>query len=221
MNEFEKDRLEKDILPHLREITELFVIVNEEIIRAEEINPEKKADIQVINELRNTLTHLMRIFTAYFEIERDYNSGYVEVNLEKAFGHVYRAGYDTLDWTALYLRSYIADEMKPYSSETINSVFPEYYKDIKPDLESINNLIVDRRLKKDVGDPHIEDFLEYIKIVKKIRRYYDSVLRKKSSLIEYEEKIKKERGIKIITELIVGVLIAIIFAFIGYFWGIK
>lgn len=90
MNNIEKDRLDKEIFPTLREITELFIIVNAEIIRAEEINPEKKADIQVINELRNTLTHLMRIFTSYFEIERDYDSEYVKLNLEKAFGHVYR-----------------------------------------------------------------------------------------------------------------------------------
>ena len=40
---------EKDIQPRLKNITELYIMVNEAILRAEEINPEKKADIQVIN----------------------------------------------------------------------------------------------------------------------------------------------------------------------------
>jgi len=216
MNNIEKDRLDKEIFPTLREITELFIIVNAEIIRAEEINPEKKADIQVINELRNTLTHLMRIFTSYFEIERDYDSEYVKLNLEKAFGHVYRAGYDTLDWIALYLRNYITNEISPFSSETLTSVFPEYYKDIKPDLEDINNLIAGKRLEKDVGNPSSENFLEYIKIVKRLRGYYNEVLQKKSSLIEFEEKLKKEQGSKIIIEIIIASFIAFFFFILGY-----
>ena len=185
------DRFEKDICPDLKKITELFVMVNEAILRAEEINSEKKADIQVINELRNTLTHLMRIFTAYFEIERDYDKEYIQLNLNKAFGHIYRAGYDTLDWTALSLRMQISEEIHPFSLETIKSVFPEYYRDIRPDLEVINERIVKRRAEKDVGDPKAENFVEYVKIVEKIREYFDTALRKKNSLIDYEKKVKK------------------------------
>ena len=161
----------------------------------------------------------MRVFASYFEIERNYEYEYVRINLDKALGHVYRAGYDTLDWTALYKRKYISDEIAPFSLETINSIFPEYYKDMRPDLESINELIAKKRLEKDVGNPNIENFVEYVKIVEKIHSYYDEVLKKKSSLIEYENKLKKKERRNLIRMILVGIFLVIVSVIIGYFVG--
>lgn len=81
-----------DVQDKLRELTELYIIVDDVVKYSEEIDHKKKADIQTINELRHTLTHLMRVFASYFELERNYDSEYVEINFNKAFGHVYRAG---------------------------------------------------------------------------------------------------------------------------------
>ena len=82
----------------------------------------------------------------------------MKLNLNKAFGHVYRAGYDTLDLTTLFLQQYIAKEIARFSLETINSVFPEYYKDIRPSLEEIKDEIGKKRRQKDVGDHNCENF---------------------------------------------------------------
>ena len=182
---------DKDIQDRLKELTELYTIVKEIVIYSEENDPEKRADIQVINEMRNAFDHLMRLYAAYFGIEHNADSEYMKINLDKAFAHVYRAGYDALDRTTLFLRKYIANEMGDFSLETINSVFPEYYRVIRTDIEEINEAIAKGRVRKDVGNPNFESFIDYVKLMKKLGSYYKEVLKKKSSLIEYEDKLKK------------------------------
>ena len=61
-----------DVQDKLRELTELYIIVDDVVKYSEEIDHKKN-----------------------FELERNYDSEYVEINFNKAFGHVYRAGYDT------------------------------------------------------------------------------------------------------------------------------
>jgi tetratricopeptide (TPR) repeat protein len=189
---------DKEVQNSLRNLTELYIIVHEIVLFSEEIDPEKKADIQAINELRHTLTHLMRVFASYFELERDYDSEYMELNLKKAFAHVYRAGYDTLDRTTLFLRQYISEEMKIYSLETINLVFPEYFKDIRPAIEELTDDIVQRRGEKYEEEPNFENFLKYANLMKTVYGYYKKVLKKKTALIAYEEKLKKKKRRKLL-----------------------
>lgn len=217
-----------DVQDKLRELTELYIMVDDVVKYSEEIDHKKKADIQTINELRHTLTHLMRVFASYFELERNYDSEYVEINFNKAFGHVYRAGYDTLDRTTLFLRQYIAEEMGIFSLKTINSVFPEYYKDIRPEIEELTDAIVKRRGEKDVGDPNFENFQKYANLMKTVYGYYKKVLKKKSALIEYEDKLKeeekevddksekKERK-NLIRMILALIFVAIVSGIIGYF----
>lgn len=49
--------VDKDIQDRLKELTELYIIVKEIIIYREEIDPEKRTDIPVLNELRNAFDH--------------------------------------------------------------------------------------------------------------------------------------------------------------------
>ena len=85
-------KFDEEILGSLKDLTELYILVKEIILFGEEADPDKKTDLQPINELRNGFDHLMRVFASYFEVEREYDKIYVKRNLEKAFGHVYRAG---------------------------------------------------------------------------------------------------------------------------------
>lgn len=147
----------------------------------------------------------MRVYAAYFKIEHEANSAYIQINLDKAFAHVYRAGYDTLDWTTLFLREYIANEMKEFSLEAINFVFPEYYREIRPDIEEINEAIAKVRFGKDIGEPNFVSFIGYVKQMKKLGDYYKEVLKKKSSLIEYEGKLKKEWRRGLVVKILVGI----------------
>ncbi len=309
---------DNDVQDRVKELTELYIIVKEIVLYSEEIDPENRADISVINELRNAFDHLMRVYAAYFEIQHDYeflfswdfipgddndklkmylknrldivwagnakisksddgktirifnaehsseieinkkkekatlrinnartndlkvkkengklniydyDSKYVELNLNKALAHVYRAGYDTLDRTTLFLRKYIADGMEIFSLETINSVFPEYFKDIKPEIEELTDVIVKRRIEKDVGDQNFENFQKYATLMKTVYGYYKDVLKKKSALIEFENKLKKEKNEaedrlekkekrKLIRTIIAGISVVIVSTIILYF----
>jgi len=94
----------------LRELTELYIVTKELLLRAEEI-PDRKADIQAIKELRDAFDHLMRANATIFGLKdsatdpQDFDQNeYIFRNTDKAYGHVYRAGYDTLDWICLKLR---------------------------------------------------------------------------------------------------------------------
>ena len=63
---------DNDVQDRVKELTELYIIVKEIVLYSEEIDPENRADISVINELRNAFDHLMRVYAAYFEIQHDY-----------------------------------------------------------------------------------------------------------------------------------------------------
>ena len=71
---------DKDVQDRFQELTELYLIVKEIVIYSEENDPENKANIQVITEFRNVFDDLMRVYAAYFEIERVYDSEYVVNN---------------------------------------------------------------------------------------------------------------------------------------------
>ncbi|MBN1761785.1 MAG: hypothetical protein JW878_01730 [Methanomicrobia archaeon] len=206
--------LVQDVEGSLRDLTELYIVVKEIVIFSEEIDKDKKADIQILNELRNAFDHLMRVYASYFQIEREKDEGYIKLHLNKAFGHVYRAGFDSLDKTTLFLRKYIANEVDGFSPETYQAAFPEYYESIRPEIEEIDNDIAIIRLNKDVGNPNYDNFRTYVNHMKTLKGYYEVVLKRKASLLEFENRIKNtERGkdMKTIGEqIIIGILLVIL-----------
>ena len=123
-----------DIDIKFRELTELYLVVKETILYFEEINQEQKADIQVINELRNAFDHLMRVSATIFEVKALSNNPneYILKNLDKAYGHVYRAGYDTIDFLCLTIKKEISDSLCEFDPFVIKEALPDYYPIIKP-----------------------------------------------------------------------------------------
>lgn len=140
----------------------------------------------------------------------------ISKNIEKAYGHVYRAGYDRLDWTALSLRESISKEMGPFSLETINHVFPEYFETLRPEIEEISEEIGKKRGEKDVADDNPDNLIDYINLMRRLHEYYKEVIKKTNILIEYEGKLKKEKGSERITKIFVALIIAIVSGLIGY-----
>jgi len=132
------------------------------------------------------------------------------------------------DRTTLFLRQYIAEEMGIFSLESIKSVFPEYFKDIRPEVEELTDAIIKRRSEKDIGDPNFENFQKYANLMKTVYGYYKEILKKKSALIEYENKLKKEdkeaedklkkkERRKLIGMILALIFVAIVSGIIGYF----
>jgi len=82
-------------------------------IIGEEISGETL--IQPLQEQRHALEHIVR--SRICEMDRGINDDYVQINLERALGHVYRSFFDVADWVSLNIRGKIQDLMKGYSSE--------------------------------------------------------------------------------------------------------
>jgi len=167
----------------LKELVELYPKVKELLIYAEEVG--LKVHLQPHLELVNAFDHLMRVLNNKYSksIEGD---EYSIQNLRNAAAHVYRAGFEVIDFIILSLRKKIVDEIQKVSPEAIIEVFPEYYKEIRPRLEEITNKVVELRSSKELA--YHFTFDDYISVIKEMREFYETILSKMSYLIEYENK---------------------------------
>jgi hypothetical protein len=154
----------------LEKISHIFGSVKGLIIYSEEIS--QKSNPQILLELRNSFDHLIRAIIA--ELKQNDDEKYILENLDKAFSHLFRAGYDGLDYAGIVLRDLIDRELEDFSPKTINDVLPEYYKEMKPRIIEINQLIAELRRKKDVGGmaaselPDLSSFDEYLKLIEEL-----------------------------------------------------
>ena len=110
--------------------------------------------------------------------------------------------------------------MDGFSPETYTAVFPEYYSEIRPEIEKIDDDIAKIRKEKDVGDPNFENFQRYANHMRTLKGCYEEVLKRKGPLVEYEQKLKnkeaeseskseKKSKINTIVQIIVGILLVI------------
>ncbi|NMX22308.1 hypothetical protein C5S30_07835 [ANME-1 cluster archaeon GoMg4] len=106
--------------------------------------------------------------------------------------------------------------MGPFSLETINHVFPEYFETLRPEIEEISEEIGKKRGEKDVADDNPDNLIDYINLMRRLHEYYKEVIKKTNILIEYEGKLKKEKGSERITKIFVALIIAIVSGLIGY-----
>lgn len=220
----EKERGEK-ILEQIQNITELYIVVKEIIIFFEETNPSQKSDIQPINELRNAFDHFMRVTAAWLEIKKPSETEkykpieYIELHLEKCFGHVYRAGYDTVDFLALTIKDMISNSLKEYSTEDIKTAIPEYYSKIKPAILDINKEITDFRTKKDVANLNSKHLTNYTLKITAIVEHYKLITKKIPSLEEIKQKRIKEKNKNELYDwgkrIVIGIIILLVGIFIG------
>ena len=199
----------------LKEVTILYLKVRELMFYADEVHPEKKTFIPPINEIRNAFDHLMRVFAVKFELKTTDKEDYITDNLDMALSHVYRAAFDLLDYISICLRDKFLDEIDGISTEALNEVFPEYYQKIRPDIEKASTDISDIRSKKDIGDPKIGDVIKYAEIIERLKSHLNKILEIKPSLIEYEDRKKKEVRKSKFFEILIYIAIAIVSGVMG------
>jgi len=190
----------------LREMVTLYDPTKAVILFAEEISPRNITLPQIMKELRDALDHLMRVVADKVVPERRDDSGYGGKNLDKAFGHLYRAAYDALDWVSIILRARIDTQLSKYSTSAIEASLPDYYPVIKPRLEGfIPEKIAQIRANKDIGAPDPQSIQEYAGLVKEMKDYWQKVVAAEPSLIDYA---KKETGGKRKERIIIGLITA-------------
>ncbi len=210
LNKHEKD---------LRKIVELYRIIKELTLFTEQVN--FKIDVQASMELRNAFDHFMRAMSSELSIQQKKDAEYIKRQIDKVCAHVIRSGYDTLDTLGIEIKKSIIDEMRFFSLETINVVWPEYYRKERGKMMDIVGAITSARFNKDSGDDDLNNFLMYAEKIKESTDMYKKLLQKKGDMIEYQKKLKEEklkkRMFAIIKVLFIG-LIGYLFAWLQYIW---
>ena len=210
----------QDDINSIEKIIKLYRELKPLIILAEESDPEKKTLMSVFDELRHSYDHFLRVL---YKRAMDPNGNeiehYVRENLDKTLSHLYRSGWDTLDWLNVSYYDLITDIVKKYHSEIINTAIPEYYASIRSEIESIKNDIVEYRKSKDIGNIDNENFQNYIKKIYRMKEIYELIVKKEISLIELKKKKRNEILFDIRTIIaiigVIGTIIGVLLYLLG------
>jgi len=119
----------------------------------EEMDASFRTFVQPRNELCNALEHIVRSKANELGLREGEapDEKYLEENLNRAVGHEYRAFFDISDWLSVKLREKIRITLEPYTPTVINTAVPDYYREVRPQLEQIILEIAAIRGAKDIA----------------------------------------------------------------------
>lgn len=165
-----------DQLGILHRLTKHYLLI------AEELSEDGFTFLQPLKEHRDAYEHLVRVFalSTKNDIETDFDSkAYIEKNINKAFGHEYRAFFDAADWLTFACRSFVR---KKLSLLTIKKAYISKYKEegyqvAKNLINSVPFEIAKYREKKDVGNNNalLNEVYEYQKTLEKLITLYKNI----------------------------------------------
>lgn len=204
----------------LKELAAKYASVKGLILRAEEIDPSFRSNIMVIKEMRDCNDHIMRAFAELFSDAPIPGSGseeYVKMQIDKAKGHILRAGYDAIDGIIVGSKIKIFEAMQKISNEAIAAIFPEYYTNA-PEIEALNIAIAAHRGKKDVGDSTLDNLDGYLKSAEKVAEFCRIALSKVPLMVEWDRKDRRKAfGEKVVLVIIAGIAIAFVSTLLNRF----
>lgn len=122
------------------------------LLVAEELSEEGDVFLQPLKEHRDAYDHIIRACGAEFCKEfktEDEKTAYILKNMDKAYGHEYRAFYDTADWLSFICRRYIRTILRNQKEKNLRE-FAEY-KSIKKLINEVPLQIAKLREGKDIG----------------------------------------------------------------------
>ena len=128
------EALTEEASEKLEIITELYKNVKELQLYAEELRED--SFLPALNELRDAFDHLMRVFSSKISSK---DNEYIIKNLDATFSHLYRAMFQLIDYIRICQHEWIEESLKDISNMAIVAVFPEYYGEIKPELDVLIN----------------------------------------------------------------------------------
>ena len=137
---------------------------------AEELSEDGVAFLQPMKEHRDAYDHLMRIFSlnlrkAQLPSDFDYNY-YIEDNLKKAYGHEYRAFFDTADWLTFICRKAIRETLS-YNTKRKRYIDNYQNEDFQETRDFINKVpfdIAKYRENKDISNINLLEEVEKYRI---------------------------------------------------------
>jgi hypothetical protein len=187
--------------------------VKELMLLAEEIGDQFSAYNQPRLEQAHAYEHLTRVLAVQHGIQQPPNEGFVRKELGSVLRHECRAFCDAADYFAILVREKLCDLMKPFDNETVETVFPKYYTELRTEVTRISVEIAQVRGNKDTADRQVvfSDIETYRQKIERLREILDIVMTNQPGL--WEHRKKRGRGRRI--ELLIGVLLGVLLAFLG------
>lgn len=197
------------------ELFNLYEEVKKIVFLAEYENKEQKYIISSVNELRNSLDHIMRSFGSPDTLVK---------NFDKARGHLYRAGYDAYEIIVISKLAEIIVIKEQFKFEAITTAYPGYFTKVIPITAKAKTELVSARANKKidnglVGKNEEEHFLKFEKITIDLIQIVDELNLHIDGIKEAQKEIRRKywRNIMITTissSLIIGfILLAIEYKF--------
>jgi hypothetical protein len=188
------------------ELSILYTEVKGAIFLAEYENKEQKYIISSVNELRNTLDHIMRAFIDPEVFEKNYN---------QAKSHLLRAGYDAYEIIIISKLNEIKRINEEFSISTISDVYPEYFSRVLPIIvKAKNKLVSSRSSKQSLLDIQFEKeyrvFHEYEEIATNLIQITDELQKYIPTFEEYHSNNYKKSTRSLLINMIIGIISAVI-----------
>jgi len=187
-------------LKQIEKLCQIYGKTKHFMIKAEEFGLEHKTYLQPRLELFQSFDH---VISEYFLKQLNNEA----VSLDGAMKHMNTAFFDVADWTINEIRRLVFMDLESYSPDVIKTAIPDYYSDIRPDLDELTEKIAEIRGRKTFEK--IESVDEYAQLLDKAYEYIKKIRKAQGSLIE----LKKKNRIKAMLGPVIGI-ISIIAAFI-------
>ncbi|MDY6904105.1 MAG: hypothetical protein SWH61_05400 [Thermodesulfobacteriota bacterium] len=210
-----------------KETAELYFQYKRLVIACEELSVDFNAFVQPVMELSRAFDHLMRIEAVDKRLEIDYPNhdglddpaAYAYGQEKAAHSHMLRAFFDAADWFSIEIRERIITSMQVYPYEFVKAAFPEYYSEVRTDVEAINREIAGLREKKDVGNMPLKEAERYVDLITRLNNHLADVNNRIPAIEEAGDRIKKDNSLARVKKYGMAAIIAIISGVIG--WLIK
>ena len=162
----------------------LHIITKKYLLIAEEIAENGELFLQPLKEHRDAYDHLMRCYSVSLfngELDDEDIKKYELENIKKAFGHEYRAFFDTADWLTYMLIQWVRLKLKEYGDEEC-SIRLSCYDEIKVFINNLPLKIAELRSNKDVGNFENADYL-LIDEIKEYQNILDNLIKLKKDVV--------------------------------------
>lgn len=160
-------------------LSRIHILTKHYLLLAEELSENGDAFLQPLKEHRDAYDHLMRIFALPFRETLPDNfdeKKYISENMKKAYGHEYRAFFDTADWLTFICRKFIRENL---SYKALRNEYEKKYQDFTEIRKFINDVpftIAKYREGKDISNKDmIAEVFEYQKTLDKLVDIYKKV----------------------------------------------
>jgi hypothetical protein len=181
--------MDEQLREGLRRLVILYSRTKRFILQAEETDRESRANIAIFKEQRDALDHIMRALNRAFNDPPDHsNAEYVEAQFDKAWGHLFRAAYDSLDGVDVSFKLRLEEAMRGVSNDAISAVYPEYYTKVHPEMFELQKQIAEFRSTKDVHKSTFEDLDAYCGSVERLAELTKQILTRVPAFKDWQKR---------------------------------